>query len=91
MGTPNKRIKPRPVDVYWLDAACASAWSDIGTALDRQPLECITSGTILHRDKQRVIVAQTCSISNGYIESVTDVMTIPAPCVTRVRRHRKGT
>jgi hypothetical protein len=84
---PTKRIKPKPVTIEWLDAAGRSEWRNLADTLGDQPLPCMSSGTILHRDKKRIVVAQTCSLdADGYIDSVSDVMTIPAPWVRRVRR-----
>lgn len=71
----------RKVEVEWIDSATSGGWTDVDNYRDKQAWLCRSSGYLLVKDSEKVIVLQTTSVTG----SATDAITIPRSCVKRMR------
>jgi hypothetical protein len=75
-------MKPKTVEVEWMDAAVTGGWKSLDDQLkESTPVSCRSAGYLLHRDKHRVVIAQNQDQEGKW----SDTMTIPASTVKRVR------
>ena len=74
-----------PVEVEWEDSCSQGGWSKDHAKYT--PAECRSIGYLLHRDKEKVVLAQ----SEDGLGKQNDSIVIPASCVKKLRRlYKKG-
>ncbi len=73
--------KTKLAQVDWIDACSSGRWEEDKESEKRSLGRIRTVGYILHRDKQRIILAQ----SKDSAESNSDRILIPTSCVKRLR------
>jgi hypothetical protein len=74
----------RPAEVEWVDSKAQGSWRDADEYRNEQPAPCRSVGYVLTRDAKKIILLQSQSESGG----VSDSITIPIGCVTKVRYLR---
>lgn len=72
------------VEVEWVDSCTFGRWRPKAEYAAAEPAHCRTAGYLLKADKQCVTIVQ--SMGRDMVEPISDSMTIPRGCVTRIRR-----
>lgn len=81
----SRKATPALVEIEWVDSASTRGWGHREPDIVNEPLLCRTVGYLVKRDR----VAMTCAMNQAPSEAdYGQLMTIPMPCVRRVRRLR---
>lgn len=72
------------VEVEWLDASSVQGWQQ---HIQQQPLTNWSAGYLIHKDRESVVVALSCSGKQS-MNAYGDAITIPAKIVTKIRHLR---
>jgi hypothetical protein len=80
-------MRPKPVEVHWLDSSADGGWHTAEETLARaRAMPCTSVGYLLHRDTTTVVLVQSHSPEEGErLEQWADALTIPASTVKKVR------
>lgn len=76
---------PKPVEVSWVDSSGAGGWHSPGelVAFTRQSLACTTTGYLIGRSKDRIIIASNLDIGGG---THGNLMAIPRFAVQKIKK-----
>lgn len=89
-----ENLRPKLVTVDWIDSCGYHGWRSLDAENSEKITEycrCVSTGTLLYRDDNVLVVAGSFGLDkDGHIDQVCDVTTIPAVCVTRVKRGLRG-
>lgn len=71
------------VEVEWLDSRAFAGWAHPEEHLERsRPSRCRSVGYLLLKDRERIVLAQSCSDDSG---NVADPLAIPRGMVKAIR------
>lgn len=79
-------MKPFPGKVIWHDAHAGTGWWDYDDAIVYKPLEIITYGWVIRRDKVATVIALSYHPGKHKMGRFGDTLDIPAGMVRSVRR-----
>lgn len=83
----------QPVKVYWVDSHSLNGWGDgrtIEKRSNKMSLLCCTVGMLLKKNKKRIIITQSISLTtNGDVDNVSDTITLPMCTVKSIKKLGK--